>query len=266
VGERPIKLVSESPSEGWLLSPTDYGRRMGLRSRLRQLARNTRNRLTGYGLSDLSREVLDEGLTYLAPAKRRRIEKALAEAQDIPGDFVEFGVALGGSAILISRHANGRQFHGFDVFGMIPEPTSEKDDTKSKKRYQVIRSGASAGIAGEVYYGYRDDLLIEVKRNFERHGLEVNNDGVHLHQGLFEESWPKAEVGAIALVHIDCDWYDPVAFFLNAVAPKLSPGGMIIIDDFHDYGGCRTAVEEFLDRNRAYSFHDGANPILRLDS
>jgi asparagine synthase (glutamine-hydrolysing) len=239
---------------------------MELRNQVRQLARSCRNRLTGSGLSPLSRAVLHEGLTYLAPAKLRRIESALNSAKEIPGDFAEFGVALGGSAILIASHAEARQFHGFDVFGMIPEPTSEKDDAKSKKRYQVIQSGASEGIGGEVYYGYRDDLLSEVRRNFARHDLRVGENGIHLHKGLFEETWPKADIAQLALVHLDCDWYDPVAYCLDAVASKLSPGGMIIIDDFHDYGGCRTAVKEFLDRNPAYVLHDGPNPILHLGS
>ena len=46
----------------------------------------------------------------------------------------------------------------------------------------------------------------------------------------------------------------------------MSPGGVILIDDYHDYGGCRTAVEEFLAGNPDYRFEDGANPILRRKS
>jgi len=237
---------------------------MALSKQLRQFARTFRNGLTSHGLSPLARAVLDDGLTYLAPAKIRRIENALRSVQNVEGDFAEFGVALGGSAILIASHGQRRQFHGFDVFGMIPEPTSDKDDDKSKRRYQIIHSGASQGIDGELYYGYREDLLSEVKGNFLRHGLRVGENGIHLYPGLFEETWPKAGVSKLALVHIDCDWYDPVAYCLEAVAPKLSPGGMIIIDDFHDYGGCRTAVEEFLSRNPLFSFEDGSNPILQL--
>lgn len=206
--------------------------------------------------------MLDEGLTYLAPAKLKRIEEALHSVSDVKGDFAEFGVALGGSAILIAHHAVGRRFHGFDVFGMIPEPASDKDDAKSKKRYEIIRSGGSRGIDGQLYYGYRSDLLSEVKGNFARHGLNVGTQ-IHLYEGLFEETLPTADIDALALVHLDCDWYDPVAYCLKGVAAKLSPGGVIIIDDFHDYGGCRRAVEEFLDQDSAYEFEDGPNPILR---
>lgn len=237
-------------------------------TQLRPLARRLRNRLVSQDLSRLSRDVINEGLTYLSTAKLLRIEKALKSVSDVDGDFAEFGVALGGSAILIAdqcqSHQFSRQFHGFDVFDMIPEPTSEKDDDKSKSRYETIKSGASNGINGQQYYGYRDDLLADVKDSFSHHGLKVGENGIFLYKGLFEDSWPEVKVDRLAFAHVDCDWYEPVAYCLQAVATHLSPGGVIVIDDYHDYGGCRTAVDEFLSQNPAYAFEDGANPILRL--
>lgn len=231
----------------------------------RPLARRLRYRLASHRISPLSRAVSIEGLTYLSPTKLARMEQALGSVQDIPGDFAEFGVALGGSAILIASQADDRNFHGFDVFGMIPEPVSEKDDQKSKSRYETIRSGSSRGIDGQQYYGYRDELFSEVKASFLRHGMQVGRNGIHLHKGLFEQTWPAVPIDSLAFVHIDCDWYDPVAYCLREVARKMSPGGVILIDDYHDYGGCRTAVEEFLSRHPEYLFEDGANPILRRE-
>ena len=46
----------------------------------------------------------------------------------------------------------------YDVFGMIPPP-GEKDGADVHQRYATIAGGASKGIGGETYYGYRDDLL-----------------------------------------------------------------------------------------------------------
>lgn len=230
---------------------------------VRDLARRLRNRTAGRDLSPLAREMLKEGLTYLSPGKLRRIENALAGTRQLNGDLAEFGVALGGSAILIAAHADRRSFHGFDVFGMIPEPASQKDDQKSRQRYQTIRSGQSRGIDGQLYYGYREDLFSQVKASFARHGLPVGQDGIHLHQGLFEDTWDTVEVDRLSFVHVDCDWYDPVAYCLRVVAPKLMAGGTIVIDDYHDYGGCRIAVDEFLAEHPEFAFEDGANPILR---
>ena len=39
----------------------------------------------------------------------------------VHGDFVEAGIALGGSAIVLARLMGAdRRFHGYDVFGMDP--------------------------------------------------------------------------------------------------------------------------------------------------
>ena len=208
--------------------------------------------------------MLNDKLTYLPVKKLRRIERALHATAQVPGDVVEFGVALGGSAVVLAHEMGAsRRFIGFDVFGMIPPPTSDKDDAKSKQRYDVIKRGKSKGIGGREYYGYKKDLLTEVKNAFERHRVPVDGERVTLVKGLFEESWPSANVAAVSMAHVDCDWFDPVRFCLDAIAGKMSSGGIIVIDDYHDYGGCRTAVEEFLQERSDFTFEDGLNPYLR---
>lgn len=222
------------------------------------------NRAKLAGLHPTTRRVVRDRLTYLPVEKLRRLERAIIETRDVPGDLVEFGVALGGSGIILAQDSrSGRHFHGFDVFGMIPPPTSEKDDDKSRSRYQVIKSGASEGIDGDEYYGYRPDLLSDVKASFARYGVPVEGEMIQLHKGLFEETWGAAAIGSIALVHIDCDWYDPVDFCLRVCSEKLSDGGVIIIDDYNDYGGCRVAVDEFLSARLDFTIEHGMNPILR---
>jgi O-methyltransferase len=218
-------------------------------------------------LSGSAKAVLSSKLTYLAPARLTRLERALSSviAEKVSGDVLEFGVALGGSAVLLAKHATraGKRFAGFDVFAMIPPPASEKDDAKSKERYAVIASGKSSGIAGDSYYGYRDDLLCDVSRSLAEHGVEVDGDKVMLVKGLFEETWPNYKTSGVCFAHIDCDWYDPVKFCLDAMRNKLSTGGIIVLDDYHDYGGCRTATDEFLAANPSFRFEDGPNPIIR---
>jgi len=225
-----------------------------------------RSKLASLQLSPLTREVRDEHLTYLSVIKLRRMERALARVSRLSGgaDFLEFGVALGGSAIVVANAAvkAGGRFMGFDVFGMIPPPTSEKDDTKSRQRYEVIASGKSQGIAGDRYYGYRDDLYGDVVRAFGRHGLEVDGKRVSLKKGLFQDTWSDRQPGPIAFAHIDCDWYDPVKFCLESIADQMLPNGIIVLDDYHDYGGCKTAVDEFLKARSDFAMEDGENPML----
>ena len=65
----------------------------------------------------------------------------------------------------------GRTFHGFDLFGTIPPP-SERDPAEAHERYARIREGQARGLGrGDEYYGYVDDLLARVEREFARHGV-----------------------------------------------------------------------------------------------
>jgi len=235
--------------------------------RLDQMLQRLRGGFEYTQLSGTAKAVLHDRLTYLRPAKFKRLEGALRKIvqHDVPGDVVEFGIALGGSGIVLAKRAieAGRQFHGFDVFGMIPPPTSEKDDAKSRQRYEVIATGKSKGIRGDLYYGYRADLYDEVCTSFARHGVPVDGKKVFLHKGFFETTLPSYNAASIAYAHIDCDWYDPVRYCLAAVAERLSPGGAIMLDDYHDYGGCRQATDEFLSAHREFEFQEGENVLLQ---
>lgn len=214
-------------------------------------------------LDTFTKTIVADKLTYLSAKKLHRLHNALKRTRSVGGDIVEFGIALGGSGIILARNKEAsRRFLGFDVFGMIPPPTSEKDDARSKGRYKTIQSGAATGIAGDTYYGYKENLFSQVKAAFARHGAPVDGENIALYRGLFEETWPTVTVHSVALAHVDCDWYDPVRYCLHALAGKLSEGGIIIIDDYYDYGGCRTAVDEFLEENKQFAFEDGPNPYL----
>jgi len=66
---------------------------------------------------------------------------------------------------------------------------------------------------------------------------------VHFWPGLFEETLRIDE--PIALAHIDCDWYDSVKLCLERITPNVVPGGVLVIDDYRDWVGCRRAVDEY---------------------
>lgn len=223
---------------------------------LSALSRRATNRLNRLRLPPMAREVRRRRLTYLSDAKFLSLRDAIREVKrgNVPGDFAEFGIALGGSAIyLASELDDGRRLHGYDVFGMIPPP-GERDDEKSKERYEVIRSGRSEGLGGDVYYGYQDGLYGRVCETFRTFGYPVDGSRIALHPGLFEETVGFGADDRLALAHIDCDWHDPVMLCLERTAPVLSRGGMMILDDYNDYGGCRRATDAFL----------AANPSLEL--
>src|SRR3546814_16654874 len=74
-----------------------------------------------------------------------------------------------------------------------------------------------------------------------RFGTPVDGARINLVKGLFEETLPSLDIERIAFAHIDCDWYDPVRYCLDETSRRLAPGGIIVIDDYNDYDGCRVA-------------------------
>lgn len=184
-------------------------------------------------------------LTYCgAPKLENLAEAALCVVREnIPGLFLEAGVALGGSAIVLSHLKGERPLYLYDVYGMIPAP-GNKDGADAHKRYAEIISGSSKGLGADLYYGYVPDLLEKVLTNLAMFGVDHGRDHVTLVQGLFEATlWPP---GTIALAHIDCDWYDSVRTCIDRIAPNLAVGGIVAFDDYSSYSGCRRAVDEWL--------------------
>src|SRR3546814_15942398 len=96
---------------------------------LKSLKRRAGHWLDKMRLSETARRIREERLTYLPVRKLVRIEAALAEVKrrNVSGDIVEFGVAMGGSAILMARETSAaRPFFGMDVCALIPPPTAQR--------------------------------------------------------------------------------------------------------------------------------------------
>ncbi|MFC1466509.1 MAG: TylF/MycF/NovP-related O-methyltransferase [Candidatus Brachytrichaceae bacterium NZ_4S206] len=207
-----------------------------------------------------------ERLTYLTVPALLDLHQTAAriEANNLPGIFIEAGCALGGSAIVLaaSKRAN-RPFYVYDVFGMIPPPSSN-DERDAWSRYEEIQTGRSGGIGGDPYYGYQTDLLERVTRNFEQHGFPLDRSNIRLVQGLYEDTLYVTE--PVALAHLDCDWHDSVWTCLTRIVPQLVVGGTLIVDDYADYSGCKKAVDRyFADKHDCFAFEKRSRlHIVRL--
>jgi Macrocin-O-methyltransferase (TylF) len=175
------------------------------------------------------------------------------ERKKIKGIFIEAGCALGGSAIVIaSAKKKNRSFYIYDVFGMIPPP-SFKDGNDVHKRYDEIKNGRSAGLGGEKYYGYLDNLIDIVKSNFATCNLNITYNNINLIKGLFQDTLKIKQ--KVAFAHIDGDWYESVMICLKEIEPFLAVQGVLVVDDYYFYSGCRTAVDEyFSDKRNQYLF------------
>lgn len=199
--------------------------------------------------------VLNNSLTYLDKTALLDLFLAVKSVEQLSGKgtIIEAGCALGGSAIVIASAKNKtRTFQIFDTFGLIPPP-SDNDESDSINRYDDIISGNAQGIKGNTYYGYLKDLKAQVELNFEQAGLSVSENQIELIQGLFEDKlWINQPV---ILAHIDCDWYNSVLICLERIVPNLLIGGLLVIDDYYHWAGCRKAVDYyFLDKMSSFEF------------
>jgi Macrocin-O-methyltransferase (TylF) len=195
-----------------------------------------------------------EHLTFLKPDHLRDLARVVLDIEDrrLPGLLVEAGTARGGSAIVIAAaKAPDRPMKVYDVFGMIPPPT-EHDGADVHRRYEAIAGGQARGVGGETYYGYRDDLHGEVTDSFARLGVPAGERNVELIQGLFEDTIDLNE--PVAFAHLDGDWYESTMTCLMRIAPLVVPGGRIVLDDYFQWSGCRTAVDEYFSGRDEFRF------------
>ncbi len=151
---------------------------------------------------------------------------------EIPGDLVECGTALGGSAALMALTLRqlgvSRPLWLFDTFEGLPAPTPADPD------FEVAN----------LFVGSCRGTLEEVQDLFTQ--LQIR-DQVHFVKGLFQETLPTVAVPQIALLHIDGDWYESVKACLDNLYDKVSPGGVIQFDDYGYWKGTCKAVDEFLE-------------------
>ena len=83
----------------------------------------------------------------------------------------------------------------------------------------------------------------EVQRNLERTGYGLDN--MRFVAGKVENTIPSSVPEQISLLRLDTDWYESTLHELTHLYPKLSPGGVLIIDDYGHWQGCRRAVDEY---------------------
>lgn len=152
------------------------------------------------------------------------------EREEVPGDFVECGVYRGGSAGVLGYEAKRSKFSRrlwlYDSFAGMPE-TVEKDDDSS-------RSLTGSYIGSEK----------QTRRIMHR--LKVPEEQYTIVVGLFEDTFPAAERVEIALLHIDCDFYNPVKLSLEKFYESVQPGGYVLLNDYGYFQGSRLATDEFI--------------------
>jgi hypothetical protein len=164
---------------------------------------------------------------------------------DVPGAIVECGLWRGGSLMaaalrLIDLDATDRPLYGFDTFAGMTAPTAEdgefhlkrwrKEGVPKEQRPENLAPGTS--LEGVL------DLL---------GGSGYPEPGIHLVEGPVEETLPANAPAEISVLRLDTDFYSSTLHELVHLYPRLSPGGILIVDDYGALEGARRAVDEYFE-------------------
>ncbi len=190
--------------------------------------------------------------TMTPPERMYNLWLAMRHVLDhgIPGDIVECGVWRGGSAMLAAhvlreRGDSDRRVWLYDTFEGMTAPTEKDVDPEGLIDTREIWARSQKGDHNEWCYASLED----VRRNMASTGFPDSRT-VYV-KGKVEETLPKQTPDRIALLRLDTDWHASTAAELGHLYPKLSPGGVLLVDDYGQWKGQREAVDEYLAQQRA---------------
>jgi hypothetical protein len=148
------------------------------------------------------------------------VARAVAERAGLEGAVIECGSFKGGSTARLSLVCDrvGRELVVFDSFEGLPEP-EPWDAEHAIGRHRVFERGEYAG------------SLDEVRTNVAAHGAV----GVcRFVPGWFAETMPSSVPERVVVALVDADLVTSTRDALQALWPRLVPGGIVFVHDTAD--------------------------------
>jgi O-methyltransferase len=165
----------------------------------------------------------------------RLLEIALKQTNSV-GDIIECGAARCGTSCIIGMHLKAnrikKRIFALDSFGQGFERRELEDERR-------------AGLTTAQMDHFTYNSIEYVKKKIRKLGLDNYVIPV---DGWFRETLPTIE-GPFSFAIIDCDLERSTNECLEYVWPRLSSGGVMLIDDYanHDYQGVKKALDRFLE-------------------
>lgn len=152
------------------------------------------------------------------------LNQMLAQALNVEGDVMEAGVFQGGTARLLKDGMADASKKGLRLFD-------------SFQGMEHVSRAADRHREGD----FTDTSLDRVKDVVGR------EPSIDYRQGWIPQTFAGLESNRFCFAHIDLDLHRSILDCLEFVYPRLSPGGILIFDDygFPSCPGARRAVEEF---------------------
>ena len=172
----------------------------------------------------------------------------------IEGDIVECGVWKGGAmaytSCLLIENSFYKNLYLYDLFDHCPQGDVNHDGERVLKEIGIKES---QGLLKPITNSY-DNIDHNGPGNKKNvNDLIINKIGypsekVRLIKGYFQETLliKKNLPEKISLLRLDGDWYASTKVCLENLYDLVEKGGIIIIDDYFAFEGCKKAVDEFL--------------------
>lgn len=167
----------------------------------------------------------------------------------IQGDFVECGVWRGGSAMAIAYQLarlgiEDRPIWLYDTFSGMTAPTNDDVEALSGRAAAALLAATKRTPGNTIWcVASKEDVLENLRSTAYPEAM------FHLVEGDVRETLEDRVPERIALLRLDTDWYESTKAELDVLFPRLTPGGVCIIDDYGHWRGARKAVDEYLSRN-----------------
>jgi hypothetical protein len=199
-------------------------------------------------------------------SKRRLVtlyaQAIYCEQNNIEGDFVECGVWKGGAMGMmalanVNHGLYRRRLHLFDAFKEICEPDHIFDGERALKDVQNLSGqknrdqGRLQSIEG-IYDSFGGAGKLEDSKRLLEEKIGYPEEYIKYHVGWFQETMPvkSSSITKIAILRLDGDWYSSTKICIEYLFDKVTLGGLIIIDDYGTYDGCKLAIDEFLEKRK----------------
>jgi O-methyltransferase len=206
------------------------------------------------GLSEGERRIVEQAWPYTmtSVARLTAVIDSVRHCvrRNLPGDFAECGVWLGGSilAMILTLQDEGvrdRDVWLYDTFEGMTRPT-EHDVSRFDPPALEAWSDAERRVVGRWWSDHFDP------QRFSEEGVRevmlstgYPEDRIRFVRGPVEETLPRHSPDRLSLLRLDTDWYESTRHELIHLYPRLSMGGVLIVDDYGHWEGCRRAVDEY---------------------
>jgi len=165
--------------------------------------------------------------------------------EQISGDFVECGVWRGGSVMAMAHQLSrmgvtDRRIWLYDTFAGMTQPTEADVEAVSGTTAAEMLASTEVADGNNVWcVAGRSDVEANVR------STRYPNENFILVEGDVAVTLHESAPESIAVLRLDTDWYESTRVGLEVLYPRLTVGGVCILDDYGHWQGARRAVDEY---------------------